>query len=330
MQKNKLWEFAVESLENKIDVCLIVMVDATGSGPNRPGAKLIIDSSGTCIGTVGGGSAEAKLIETAKTMLSQQDDTLPQTITMDHSSTATNRSGMICSGSQTFLLIRIKQNDVPTIKSIADAEKKGVPRLLTIKTTGLTFTSGKVTGEKNWKLDDKSYCYQEPIGEYDTIYLIGGGHVALALTKVLATLDFRIIVLDNRENLITMQNNTIADKCKVVNYSNIQEYISTGNNSYVCIMTYGHKHDQEILGQLAEYPLAYLGMMGSEEKIRQIKTNLLASGLSSTTLDSVYTPIGLPIGSNTPEEIAISIAAQLISVRAMRNHAIDSKPITST
>jgi len=168
----------------------------------------------------------------------------------------------------------------------------------------------------HWRQKADSWTYEEPIGKQITVTLIGGGHVSLALTPLLKTLGMRVVVLDNRENLSTMEANTEANEKKVINFDSIRKYISSGSHSYACIMTFGHKNDKLVLAQLAEYPLGYLGMMGSKPKIAQIMQELQKQGISASALDTVYAPIGIPIPSNTPEEIAISIAAQLIKVRS--------------
>ncbi len=163
---------------------------------------------------------------------------------------------------------------------------------------------------------DGEWCYKESLGNPVTVTLVGGGHVALALSPILKTLDMRVVVLDDRMNLATMQANTAADEKRLVAYRDIRSHIPSGIRSFVCIMTFGHKNDELVLRQLVEYPLGYLGMMGSKAKNRQLMQSLRESGISEQALSVVHAPIGLPIKSNTPQEIAISIAAELIAVRA--------------
>jgi len=110
--------------------------------------------------------------------------------------------------------------------------------------------------------------------------------VALALTPLLVRLGFRVVVLDDRPGLDTMEANTDADERRVVDYARIVEHVPAGPDSYVCIMTHGHRHDEEVLQQLLQIPLGYLGMMGSAPKVETIRRRLLARGASREALDA--------------------------------------------
>jgi xanthine dehydrogenase accessory factor len=314
MRNSEFWQNIADALENKSNLCLALMVSSDGSGPNRPGAKMAILPSGKRFGTVGGGSAERAIVLTAEAMLAEGTPR-SKIITMTHSAEAgAESSGMICSGTQVCAVIIVTPADLPAVAAISDAHKNGVSGCISITPNGLAFEPRK-TCRRSWRQNNSDWLYREQAAERPTVYLIGGGHVSLALSTILAMLDFRVVVLDNREGLETMRSNNSADECRVVSYDKIREHITPGKSSYICIMTYGHKYDQQVLEQLAECPLAYLGMMGSEKKIEQIRHNLIERGTSPDLLNRVYMPIGIPIGSNTPEEIAVSIAAQLIAVK---------------
>ncbi len=315
MQKSNLWKFIGNELKQQNNVCLIIMVHAEGHGPNRPGAKLAISSNNNRIGTVGGGMAEASLSIKAKEMLTSGSKAGSEIITMSHNTSAANKSGMICSGVQTFLLTIITPDKIDIINRIISIYDNAEKTCLLITDKDIILDRGKNATNISWCHNDNNWCYTEYIGEHDTVYLIGGGHVALALSRILAMLDFRITILDNRKELDTMQANKHAQQCIFADYNNIRDYIPVGAHSYVCIMTHGHKFDELVLKHLIEYPLKYLGLMGSPAKIKTIKENLEKSGISRESLETVYTPIGIPINSNTPAEIAISIAAQLIQVK---------------
>ena len=163
--------------------------------------------------------------------------------------------------------------------------------------------------------DDGTWLYRGPIGLEDTLYIIGGGHVGLALSRVAATLPFRIVVLDNREDLATMAANRWAHQRQVVDYDRIADHVVEGDRSWVVIMTFGHTHDRQVLEGLLGKELAYLGLMGSEAKVLQLFAAMLEDGSPAADLEGVKAPIGVPIGSHTPEEIAISVAAEIIAMR---------------
>lgn len=317
-----IWNFIAEHLNARQSVCMVVMVDAEGHGPNRPGSKLAVDSDGQRIGTVGGGASEFSLVQSAEKMINSSDSFHPKIIHMTHKNEHnTDNSGMICSGTQSFALICLTPQDLPTIRQIKSSIADNRGGILRIERFGISFTKNGNIANTKLTYQKDSWLYEEPIGKRITVTLIGGGHVSLALTPLLKSIGMRVVILDNRENLLTMETNIYADKKLVINYDNICENILPGSQSYVCIMTFGHKHDQLVLSQLAEYPLGYLGMMGSPPKIKEIKNNLIIQGIAPSALESIHAPIGLPIPSNTPEEIAISITAQLIETRASAKHA---------
>ena len=116
-----------------------------------------------------------------------------------------------------------------------------------------------------------------------------------------------------------MEANVYAQEKHVVSYNSLGKHVSEGERSYVVIMTYGHLADEKVLRQLAGKKLRYLGLLGSPAKIAQIFASLKKKGVSAASLKKVHAPVGLPIHSHTPEEIAISIAAEIIQVKNNRN-----------
>ena len=161
-------------------------------------------------------------------------------------------------------------------------------------------------GGQNWH-------YREIIGHYNRAYIIGAGHVGLALSKVLAMLDFDISVIDDREPPDSIEPNLYARQKWGITYANIAEHIPEGMDVFVFIMTHNHHGDELVLSKLAGKRLAYLGVLGSQHKVAELK-NRLAQQLPFEQLQRLHAPMGLQIGSHTPVEIAISIAAELIQI----------------
>jgi xanthine dehydrogenase accessory factor len=130
------------------------------------------------------------------------------------------------------------------------------------------------------------------------------------------SLDFFITVLDDRNNLNTFEQNILAHKKLLIDdYSNAARYIPAGNNIYVVIMTVGFRTDAAALRSLINNAYKYIGLLGSKNKIKTLMADLISEGVPSEQLNRVRTPIGVPINSQTPEEIAISIAAEIIGVK---------------
>ncbi len=166
---------------------------------------------------------------------------------------------------------------------------------------------------------DDQWCYEENLGLVDTAYIIGSGHVGLALSRQLAMMGFRVIAFDQRPDVESFVDNTFAQEKHVVQYKSIADHIPEGDFSFVIIMTHAHNLDQIVLQQLIAKNLRYLGMLGSKTKVKTIFDNLIQTGVPSEQLERVYAPIGLKIHSKTADEIAVSIAAQMIQVRNSMN-----------
>lgn len=147
-------------------------------------------------------------------------------------------------------------------------------------------------------------------------YIFGGGHVALALDPVLRHIDFETTIIDDRADYANLERFPASRVIVCDNFGHCFEEIEPDEDSFLIIVTRGHRGDLQVLRQALRKPHAYLGMIGSRHKNQLLREQLLSEGFTQEELDSVYAPIGLDIKSETPEEIAISIAAEIIMVRA--------------
>lgn len=139
------------------------------------------------------------------------------------------------------------------------------------------------------------------------VFIFGCGHVGLELAPVLRHLDFDVIMLDDREGIDA--DYTLCD------YSRIGDFAEIGKDDYVVIMTHGHICDREVLLQVCRINPCYIGCIGSRKKVESTNTFLRENGIDESIIKSIHSPIGLPIGGDTPAEIAVSIASQLIQKR---------------
>ena len=150
-----------------------------------------------------------------------------------------------------------------------------------------------------------------------TAYIFGGGHVAYALEPVLRHVDFRTVVIDDREEYANPERYPHADRTIAVeNFDNAFDDIETDDDSYIIIVTRGHRGDLQVLREALKRDFAYLGMIGSRRKNELLFDTLRKDGVPESKLAEVHAPIGLKIGSETPEEIAVSIVAEIIQVRS--------------
>ncbi len=318
MTEKQSWETVLDTLEKGDNAVLVVIIDREGSAPNSPGAKMFVTLNEVS-GTVGGGISEHNLLNRAKSLL-KEGKLSTETLHLEHNETAEeNRSGMICSGSQTFAIIPLSKEDLDTIKDIILAYADAKPGVLTLNEKGFGFEADKsLVEDKVFSKEKGKWSYHENIAKQDKLYIIGGGHVSLALSQVMNTLGFHITVYDDRENLPTMNKNTFAHNKQIQSYNDIAENIPEGDNVYVTVMTFGHVSDENVLESIISKKCRYIGMMASTKKAKTIFSNLEKKDISKELLETVHTPIGIKINSNSPEEIAISIAAEIILVKNTR------------
>ena len=159
----------------------------------------------------------------------------------------------------------------------------------------------------------------EDIKTKDRAYIFGGGHVAKALDPVLRHVDFDTYIIDDRAEYANRERFPEAAEIIVCSdFDHCFDEIEPDKNSYIIIVTRGHKGDLTVLRQALQKPYAYLGMIGSRRKNSLLFDQLRSEGVSEETLREIHAPIGLEIGSETPEEIGVSIAAEMIQVRAGR------------
>ena len=156
------------------------------------------------------------------------------------------------------------------------------------------------------------YCLEETNRQGTTVYIFGGGHVAQELVPVLNHLNFTCIVFDDRPEFANPDIFPEAEKCIVGSFEHLNDYIEIGPQDFVCIMTRGHQFDYLVEKQILKTPASYIGVMGSRSKTKIIREKLLADGFREEEVGRLKSPIGLDIKAETPAEIAISIAGELI------------------
>jgi len=288
---------------------------STGHAPGKAGFKMAVDPSGRQCGTIGGGAIEHEAVAEARALLDMRRP-LSRVSRKVHQPGHPDASGMNCGGSQTVVIHPCRPRDRAAINGLLEALEAGQPGTLRLSPRGLAFTpQGRQPRRFRDPAKPEAWAFTERIRVPDTLYLIGGGHVALALSRVVATLDFRIVVLDERADLSTAEWNPFAHDRRVLPYARVGRAIPSGPHSYVVIMTPDHRADELALRQVVRKRLRYLGVLGSARKAREMLEKLRATGCPPECLGRVRTPVGLPIASHTPAEIAISIAAQLIQER---------------
>lgn len=165
---------------------------------------------------------------------------------------------------------------------------------------------------------DRESVFVERLEEYKEVVICGGGHVAWPLIQLGKVLGFRVVVLEDRQEFAQICAEKGADQVIEAEFSQGLSQIKGSPNSYFIIVTRGHSFDTVCLKPILEKPAAYIGMMGSKRRAKLVKQSMLEEGYTKQQLERIYTPIGLDILSETPEEIAVSIYAQIIAVKNQR------------
>ncbi|WP_345074249.1 XdhC family protein [Hymenobacter fastidiosus] len=309
-----VWQHAAYHLRAGQPAALLCVLSSHGSSPGRQGFKMSVAADDTA-GSIGGGIMEHKFVDLARAKLREADPALVLRPQIHRREAPTDRSGMICSGEQVVLLFPLQAHDLPTIEAGIRALEQLSAAYLRLSATGLQINPAAADTPGFTYQEGSDWYYEERLGFRDQVTVVGGGHVALALSRVLATLDFELTVLDDRPGLNTLAQNPYAHHKRTVRYEALAREIPEGPNQFIVIMTFGYRPDEVALRQLLGHRVKYLGLLGSQAKVAQLLGTLRAAGLPEHALARIHTPIGLPIHSRTPEEIAISVAAELISVR---------------
>lgn len=312
MKKIHLWNFIHSHLNQSNSVILTAVVSHEKGSPGKTGFKMALSSDGDLVGSIGGGVMEYNILKKNKELL-QKNIKINKLEKLYHNKkSSVSKSGLICSGSQINFTVSLSKEDIKTVKEILDSLKGKDTGKIIFSNNGIEFkkTSEKIKQPVFEIKNEKDWTYEESTGEKDTVLVIGGGHVGLAVCRIMSMLDFIVIVYDSRDDLHTIKENTYADRKIISSYKNIGKILTA--DSYVVIVTTGFESDKEALEQVLKKNVKYAGLMGTKAKIKKIFNEALKDGIKKELLQNVHAPIGLDINSYTPEEIAISIAAEII------------------
>ncbi len=322
------------------DAVLCTIIASSGSTPRGSGAKMAVFADGSSTGTVGGGAVEYESIRLAKKAL-EEKTTFTHGFNLSPNQTAD--IGMICGGQVVVYFQYFAGGDERAIELFGGiaalfSERKntwlvteiceGCVRQMGVFSheDGLRFTTGlskevilpMVRSRAVLQKGEPTY-YVEPLSVAGHTYVFGGGHVAQELVPVIAHLGFSPIVFEDREAFATRALFPSAESLIVGDYSDISKSVSITADDYVIIMTRGHQADFEVLRQAMLTDATYIGVIGSRSKIATTNKKLLEAGIPESALKRIHAPIGLAIQAETPAEIAISVAGELILHRAERN-----------
>jgi xanthine dehydrogenase accessory factor len=340
--------------KNRFSV-LATMIRQTGAAPRHAGTKFLIMEDGSFVGTIGGGLLEAQVLEEAKKVLETHTplrlnfilkgkdvektdmicggdaevflepispenvnylDILKEAMDVDRRggsgvvATIVNpdhwqaedvpKMFMNLDGKRTGALSRIREAENTIIEELRQVMTQGGPKIIICH------------DETGKELE----LFVEPLASEPILYVFGGGHVSLQIVPLAARVGFKVVVVDDRAEFADRGNFPEAWRVHQFPFEGVLDKFPVDESSYFVIVTRGHIHDKTVLSQALRTPAKYVGMIGSRRKRNMIYDALLKEGFTKADIDRVHAPIGLDIGAETPEEIAVSIVAELIHVRA--------------
>jgi xanthine dehydrogenase accessory factor len=345
MKLQELFTAVLNRTEAGEDTVLVTIVAEVGSSPRSAGAHMLAGQEGRIAGTIGGGTLEYRALGLAQELLSLKKS---RRKTYRLRPNDEEDLGMVCGGDLDVYFQFIAGGDKDTAGLMRELlGRLGYDEDLWLFTDlsspvdwamALYSPAAPLRGMELGNDAIKALArnkavllktggrrlYGEPVNFAGKVLIFGGGHVAQALEPVLSTVGFRCVIFDNREEFVSPELFPTAFGLITGDYQDIFRDVEIGPRDYVVIVT--HAFDVPVLRQALQKDHAYLGVIGSKGKIAAVKQQLRLEGLSEEKLNSMNAPIGLKIRSETPEEIAISIAGELILRRAERRSAEMENP----
>ncbi len=339
----------VEVLHNSLkqgkSLVMATILSKQGSAPRSAGTRMAVHEDGQICGTIGGGWVEGQVQKLARDLFETKKGAFIREFTLD--SKAYADMDMVCGGAVTLLLeyLPATEDNVRIFSRLLEMLSKNQEGFMACRIgprNGHIFEMQRciISGQEQTgafqlnghgldQLSEQAAEMRSPglitIGEETFfvepaqcnghLYILGAGHLGIETARLAHLVGFKIIVMDDRWEFANEERFPMAEVHVVEKFENCFDRFAVDHKSYIVIMTRGHIYDRNILEQALETRAAYIGMIGSRSKRKVIYDYLLTQGISQERLDGVHSPIGLSIGAKTPEEIAVSIIAELIQVR---------------
>lgn len=332
-----MFRVVAEKLRMGESLVLVTVIASSGAAPRGAGARMLVGTDGRICGTIGGGAVELRSEHIAISVLNERrSDVYHFSLTKND----VQDLGMICGGEVNVFFHYIPAGDANTILIAEEIEShynagEDLWLILEISDGGSLGLYSKKKGFFDIDVPDwvsgllprhsqRQMCegrdfYIEQIYTSGKVYIFGCGHVAQELVPVLQHLDFRCVAMDDRPEFASPSVIPSAESVILIDFEKIADFVTIRDEDYVCIMTRGHAFDLTVQVQILKTPACYIGVIGSAAKKASVYNRLYEMGFTKADTDRITSPIGLAIKAETPAEIAISIAGQMIEQRALRN-----------
>lgn len=344
MEKN-IYVKVYELLLSGLKIVLVRTIRRSGSTPRDVGSMCIVTEEGNLLGTVGGGALEYRAQKQAMALIEKKESFIYR---FQLSNDDLAKNGMICGGNVDLYLEPLFPDNKETMSLFKTIQQHIIENKLGILVTRIedgidamdkearVFIKedgnhhGTLPGidpktihlEKNTPCDlvslenESTHLFVERIALNPKVFLFGAGHVSMFVAQLAKLVGFDITVIDDRPKFANEQRFPDADEILITDFDTVFDQLNISQNSYILIITRGHLHDKIVLEKALSTPASYIGMIGSIKKRNIIYQHLMDKGVSKKRLETVFSPIGIDINAETPEEIAVSIVGELIKKRA--------------
>jgi xanthine dehydrogenase accessory factor len=340
---NNIYRDMTQHVRKGETIATATVIRTQGSTPREVGAKMIIRPSGETTGTIGGGCGEAEVWQAAMDALK---DSRPRLVTLDLTGDVALDTEMVCGGIMEVFVELWDDDDLELLRKAREAMEEtgrfvlvtallkdaGSPRLLVLPSGEALGTLGRQDVDElvsRWALEALREGKPQAVPETEdgpsvfmdvqtsppTLLIAGAGHIAVPLSRMAEMLGFWVVVLDDRPMFANEERFPEADEVIAAPFGQTLSGYPLDNQTYVAIMTRGHTHDLECLVEVIDKPAAYIGMIGSRRRVKGVLDMVRDGNIPEESLSRVHAPIGLDIGAVTPEEIALSVMAEVVKAR---------------
>ena len=317
---------------------IATVISRDGSAPRDVGAKMFVGEDRQIYGTIGGGKMEFDVYDRIMTIMGENR---PEIVHIRMNAKEIAAKGMICGGKVDVLIEpvhkkyeelynRLEYLENTDQNAVIATQFKEEKLLKTIIERDMEITGDEIVSKNkkafveyvsNVNLYTTEGILIEALHHAPSLYIFGGGHVSHFIAKIAKIVGFYIIIVDDREEFANKEKFPDADEFIVKPFKNVYDSLKFTGREFVVIVTRGHRYDIEVLRETLKNETRYVGMIGSKRKVKMILKHMRKIGFDDATVDRVHSPIGL-FRAETPQEIAVSIVAELVKVR-MYGHVKD-------
>lgn len=318
----EMFSSLIRELERGEAAMLVTVLEARGSTPRNAGAMMAVFAGGRFAGTIGGGNVELEALALCPRLLEEK---------RNHHGTfrfIQGRAGAETAGGTVALHFQYLPGgggeSTAVFRRLAELAGRNGGAWLVRRLEGdrVTAMSAAALGEADPALlGERTVLTAEgwlsvPIAPPGRLYVFGGGHVSRSLVPAAARVGFRPVVYDDRVEFACRDRFPEAEEVLWGEFGDLSRRVTVTERDYVVVITSSPETDCRVLEQVLRSGAKYVGCIGSDRKLAICRERLLAAGFTAEEYGRIHAPIGLPIGAETPEEIAVAITAELIAVRA--------------